>query len=175
MSINSIATRALIRSKDYRDLFVTPREELPSIQTGDNQEGKPSADGINKLVQYIPTESVTLYVSAMAAAPAIRTTWAVVTPKTIYWLFGLITPALVFLIFVGKRKAKRLKAFPSFRDWPWWEMVAAFVAFLVWALAVPSGPYMQGQIQGVISAFLAVFISTILSLMEPLFAGSANA
>ena len=172
MSISSLATRALTRSQDYRDLVARSAVALPSAPSGDEEgtKTKVAADGINKLIQYIPTESVTLYVAAMAAAPAIRANWPSITPHTIYWVFGPLTPVLVFLILMRKRKSQGLKAIPSLSIWPWWEMIAALIAFLIWALAVPGGPYMQGQTQGVIAGFLAIFVSTILSLVEPLFA-----
>jgi hypothetical protein len=48
-------------------------------------------------------------------------------------------------------------------------MIASTLAFMVWALAVPSSPYLTGESGKVIAAFGAILISTFLTLLEPVF------
>jgi hypothetical protein len=55
------------------------------------------------------------------------------------------------------------------KDFPWWKLLASTIAFLVWALAVPTSPYLSGQAGGAVAALAALFISTFLSLFEPIF------
>jgi hypothetical protein len=116
------------------------------------------------LIKYIPTESVTLYVAAASAVPALKS--LNIDEKFIYWFFGLLTPVLFALILIGKRKAAGVK---PLADWPWWKTVAATVAFFVWALAVPGQPDIPGDTSGAIAAVLALIISTFLSILEPIF------
>ena len=45
------------------------------------------------------------------------------------------------------------------------------IAFAAWALAIPGSPYLsvKGADGGVVAALIALFASTILSLLEPVF------
>lgn len=120
------------------------------------------------LIKYIPTESITLYVAAVSAAPALKA-FAPRIEVTVYWLFGLLTPILFALILIGKRKAAGGNQTGVFGNWPWWKTIAATVAFLVWALAVPGPPDIPYDTSGAIAGVFALFISTFLSILEPIF------
>ena len=52
---------------------------------------------------------------------------------------------------------------------PWWKLVASTIAFSVWALAVPNTPYLNSQSGKIVAAFGALFVSTLLTLLEPIF------
>lgn len=127
------------------------------------------SNALSMLVKYIPTESVTLYVAAVSATLALKSVWSGITEHSIYWFFGVFTPVLFALIYLGKRRAANLPTFPPLSEWPWWKMFAATVAFLVWALAVPGNPYVKGDTSGAVAGFFAIFISTVLSVLEPIF------
>lgn len=130
----------------------------------------PVNNALSMLVKYIPTESITLYVAAISAAPALKSFSARINETLIYWLFAILTPVLFALIYLGKRKAAQLPPSPPLKDWPWWKLFAATVAFIVWALAVPGNPYVSGDTAGgAVAGFFAIFISTILSILEPIF------
>jgi hypothetical protein len=129
----------------------------------------PVNNALSMLVKYIPTESVTLYVAAISAAAALNTFWSKITAVQIYWFFAALTPVIFILVFLGKRRMMRLRIFPPVREFPWWKLIACTVAFLVWALAVPGNPYISGVSEGALVGFFAIFISTILSLLEPIF------
>ena len=129
----------------------------------------PVNNALSMLVKYIPTESITLYVAAISAAPALKSFSSRITETGIYWLFGILTPVLFVLIYLGKRKAAQLPTLPPVGEWPWWKIFASTVAFLIWALAVPGNPYVKSDTSGAVAGFFAIFISTILSILEPLF------
>lgn len=124
---------------------------------------------LNLLVKYIPTEVITLYVATLSATPALQELFPGVQTKDIYWAFTIVTPVLLFLVYVNKRVTSGLSPAPPMRQWPWWKLGAATVAFMVWALAVPGNPYVSGETSAVIAALGAVFISMFLNLLEPIF------
>jgi hypothetical protein len=125
---------------------------------------------LNLLVKYIPTEVITLYVATLSAAPALQDAFPRVNTVDIYWGFTIITPLLLFLIYVNKRATSGLRpVVPEARQWPWWQLTAATFAFMVWALAVPGNPYVSGETAAVLAGLGAVFISMILNLLEPIF------
>lgn len=125
---------------------------------------------LNLLVKYIPTEVITLYVATLSAAPALQDVFPNVGTNDIYWGFTIITPLLLFLVYVNKRATSGLRPIvPQAREWPWWKLFAATVAFMVWALAVPGNPYVPGETAAVLAALGAVFISMLLNLLEPVF------
>ncbi|HEX8141034.1 MAG TPA: hypothetical protein VF553_00455 [Pyrinomonadaceae bacterium] len=175
MSINSLTDAELRQSPDYRAL----RNALPARAVQARAEGKPGtadteaegeknvSNALSQLVKYIPTETITLYVAAISAATALKTIG--ITELGIYWFFAVLTPLLVVLIYLGKRKAAGLPVIPPLADWPWWKTIAATIAYLVWALAVPNNPYVKGDGQGAIAGFFAIFISTLLSVLEQIF------
>lgn len=123
------------------------------------------SNALNALIQYIPTESVTLYIATLAAAPALEEAFGFVTVAVIYWFFAVLTPLLVILIYLGKRRSANLPVWPKRLEWPIWGIVSATVAFMAWAVAVPSGPYLQGDAGGVVAGLLAVFVSLLLELI----------
>lgn len=126
-------------------------------------------NALSMLVKYIPTESVTLYVGAISAAAALKSFSPGITGFHIYWFFVALTPVIFILVFLGKRKALRLSPVLPIKEFPWWKLFACTVAFVVWALAVPGNPYVTVESGGAVVGFFAIFISTILSLLEPIF------
>jgi hypothetical protein len=124
---------------------------------------------LNLLVKYIPTEVITLYVATLSAAPALQDVIPNLRTSDIYWAFTIVTPLLLFLVYVNKRATSGLTPIPTRSEWPWWKLFASMIAFMVWALAVPGNPYVSGETAAVVAALGAVFISMILNLLEPVF------
>jgi hypothetical protein len=164
MSINALA-----EAEVKRDAEKSPQAANAAAAGGGAGGPGPVNNALSMLVKYIPTETITLYVAAISAAAALKGFWPRLDETFIYWLFGLLTPVLFAFILLGKRRAAHLSPLVSLKDWPWWKNVAATVAFLVWALAVPGNPYVKGDTSGAVAGFFAIFISTILSVLEPLF------
>jgi hypothetical protein len=144
------------------------QQPAAGLNAEDGDETKSPDNALSLLVKYIPTESVTIYVAALSAAPTLKNIRPGITEHSIYWFCGVLTPILFALIFYGKLKAAKL-SLKSLGDWPWWKTFAATVAFLAWALAVPGEPDIKGDGSGVVSGLLALFISTMLSVLEPIF------
>jgi hypothetical protein len=128
-----------------------------------------ASNALDTLVKYIPTESITLYVAAVSATPALKATLTFVNEVRLYWFFVVLTPLLFILIYAGKRASLNLPPLPSLKSWPWWKLIAATIAFVVWALVVPTNPYIGGPLQGAVAGFAAILVSTFLSLLAPIF------
>lgn len=175
MSINSLTDNEIRKSKDFRaatDEIVTRAspEHLAKAMAREAYAENQVTNTLSMLVKYIPTESITLYVAALSAVEALKSFSPYITAEFIYWFFAILTPVLVLVIYFGKRRVAKLKpTIPVLWEWPWWKTIAATIAFLIWALAVPSNPYIDGALKGALVGFLAIFVSTILSVLEPLF------
>lgn len=131
----------------------------------------PGSNALDALVRYIPTEAITLYVAALSAMPALKATFPVLTEARVYWFFVVLTPILFLVILGAKRRSAKLPAFSALKEWPWFRLCASTVAFMIWALAVPTTPYLATEAGKVVAAFGAVLISTFLTLLEPFFEG----
>ncbi len=132
-------------------------------------EKSKSAAAIEALTRYIPTEIITLYIAAASAMAALKTTFPSVTEANTYWFFVFATPVVFLIVFAGERRSQKLSALPMPHKWPWWKLVSSTIAFAVWALAVPTTPYLTGVEGGAIAGFLATFVSVGLSLLSPVF------
>jgi len=127
------------------------------------------ANALESLVKYVPTESVTLYLAALSAGKALEGVFAVLSPRTLYWFFLILTPVIYILIFIGKRRANGLSTWPNkMTKWPVWNIVASLIAFAAWGLVVPS-PDSTSPLTSAAFTFLAVFVSTVLSLLGSVF------
>jgi hypothetical protein len=176
MSINSMTDTMIYEAMvaERRMITVPGEGERPGAFAGAGPiSGAPApaaapttfSNALNALIQYIPTESVTLYIATLAAAPALEQALSFVTVEVIYWFFAVLTPVLFILIYLGKRRSANLPVFPKRLEWPIWGVVSATIAFMAWALAVPSGPYLQNDAGGVVAGLLAVFVSLLLELV----------
>lgn len=83
---------------------------------GSSSNPEPVNNALSQLVKYIPTESITLYVAAISAAAALKSFSPRVNETTIYWFFGILTPVLFVLIYLGKRKTEKLPVWPPFGE-----------------------------------------------------------
>jgi len=123
---------------------------------------------ITALTQYIPVEVVALYLATVSSQPALASQWEWITPKLAYLLFCSLTPAFFLLVYYNQLAIAN-EEFPNVMNWPWWRIVASTIAFSVWALAIPNNPFVGSDVAGVVSGLAAIFVSTILSLLGPIF------
>jgi hypothetical protein len=125
--------------------------------------GQPSKDDrFDLLTKYIPTETLTLYVAAMAAEPAISASFnGKIEALELYIAGAVLTPLVLLLAAYGKLRASGLAT--SFRPHPW-PYAAALVAFLIWALSIPG--LLENDHQRIVAGFGALFVSTFLALLE---------
>ncbi len=180
MSINSMTNDELRRCNDFRrqaviqspvakDLSMPVPPATARAATEIALQDNTVTSAVDSLVKYIPTEVVTLYVAALSATPVVRSAIPAFDTRVTYWGFAVITPLLLLLVYASKRSSSGLAPLPRVKEWPWWKMFAATIAYLVWALAVPSSPYISGEAGVLIAGFGAIVISTFLSLLEPIF------
>jgi hypothetical protein len=128
---------------------------------GAQDQGQAGRDqALDSLTKYIPTETITLFVAAMAASSSLQKAWPLLTPAVLYWTFAVLTPVL-FILFKLSTAAK-LKPDKGF----WFDGIAGIIAYLIWALAVPKNPYTTAPEAAVAAAFGALFVSTILQRIE---------
>jgi len=144
-----------------RAIAAAPSSGAPTVAAANRD------DRFDLLTKYIPTETITLYVAAMSVRSEFMAFWPRLSPSFLYWTGAVLTPLMLVLIARGKH---RLAASPGvpFRI-PLWPMAASLVAFLVWALSVPGLIAESNSGARVLAGFGAVLISTILSLLDPLF------
>ncbi len=121
-------------------------------------------DRFDLLTKYIPTETLTLYVAAMAALSAITATFPDIGALHLYIGGAVLTPVILLLAGYGKQRAAGSTA--TFRPHPW-PLFASLVAYLVWALSVPG--FLDEDNEKILAGFGAVLVSTLLSLLEPVF------
>jgi hypothetical protein len=179
MSINALTNAALSRRHDFEPGNTVPRS-LKDIahaagatpkRVGARQD---SANGTNTTLQtlttYIPTEVLTLYVSAVAAVGPLTINGLPVGRWLPFWCFLGATPLVVWIAFATKLKGagKPLPLSPV--KWPAWEMIAAMIAYFVWTFALPNTPFAQFEdwYSSGLAAFLVLVVSAGLGMIAPL-------
>ena len=185
MSINSLTNDELRRNQAFRE-SVAPRPGVRrGIEGGEvlppSDSMPPAAavevaihesranDSLSQLTNYLPVETLTLYVAAVSAGPALQSVFTFLNATFLYWGFAVLTPIFVLLALAVKRREAKMSPFPPLPQFPYWKMFASAVAFLAWGLAIPNNPYISGETAGTVAAFLALFISTILNRLERVF------
>jgi hypothetical protein len=83
-------------------------------------------------------------------------------------IFGILTPAIVWLVYAGKVRAGGGQVPMSPRKWPVWEMFAAFVGFAAWSFSLPDSPFTRfGWYNVSWATFVVLAVSTGLGLLGP--------
>ncbi len=154
MSLNSLASSHVARVRAGRS----------TAGGEDTGEGVDATNALSALIEYIPSETVVLYLAWLSAVPTITSEFPVFTKENAYWAFLLATPLLFAVIFLGKRKAAGERGLPSLQEWPWWSLFAATAAYAVWALAVPGGAYLTTEGGRVLASLLAIIASGVLGV-----------
>ncbi|HET7271931.1 MAG TPA: hypothetical protein VFI90_12690 [Rubrobacter sp.] len=174
MSINAMTNESLKLSGEFREaakaITKAPDDQLKArgaIEEAAQDNNVTSY--LEALVKYIPTESITLYIATVAATPAIQVELPWFTERRLYWIFVVLTPVLLLLLYMGKRRTVNLPAWPSLKEFPWWNLVAATIAFAVWATAIPGNGLFESDTGGVLAGLLALLISTVLNILSAIF------
>jgi len=148
------------------------QEPQAPVAASGQQASPIRADGFDNLVRYIPTETVTIFVAVCSARSAVETVSGGFSFGIAYAACAALTPALLWLIAAGRhRAAGGVGPVPLH----WWPLLAATVAFMVWALSVPGVTSMFTSVPkeqaawGVLAGVGAVLVSMVLSLLERVF------
>lgn len=186
MSINALTNAAMARRPDFEPVNKVP-QNLGDIATAagappkavtsagapagpQSQSGGTNA-ALQTLTTYIPTEVLTLYVSAVATLGVVKNAQGHDIGRWIpFFVFLLGTPTVVWLAFATKVKGadKPLPVSPT--KWPLWEMFAATLAYVAWTFALPSTPFAQYEqwYSSGLAGFLVLIVSWGLGAISPL-------
>ena len=117
---------------------------------------------------YIPTEVLTLYVAILAA---VHQPNKITQPEWItFWVFLVTTPVVVWLVYAAKVMAEKKPMPLNLSQWPFWEMVAATLAFFAWAFALPNAVFSAySWYSSALAGVIVLVASTVLGLLAPLF------
>jgi hypothetical protein len=123
--------------------------QAEAIQQGQQAAAPPatstaSPSPLSQLVKYIPTETITLYVAVQAAlgditAPSGKPISDANFASRWAWMWIMFGVTLVLTTALSYRSQKNANKDARFRL-PYFDVSAAGVAFLVWALSLPSTP-----------------------------------
>ena len=93
---------------------------------------------------YIPAEVLTTYVAVVAVLYPVTDDATAGTPTAAwvaFFVFLVLTPIVSWVIYAVK-VANAKKPLPiSIAKWPMWEMIAATIAYAIWAVALPNNPF----------------------------------
>ncbi|MEA2993617.1 MAG: hypothetical protein QOD40_2537 [Alphaproteobacteria bacterium] len=157
-----------------KQVAVAAAPNLKGVAPPTGAAGTVNNERFEALTKYVPTETITIFVALMSALQAIAklkpnafdmSFWAWI----IYVACAILTPVLVWAIaYAAFREAARKTgaANDSFVR-PTFRMIAATIAFLIWALAVPG--LLDSAIGQILAGVGAVVVSTFLSLGEKIF------
>ena len=169
MSLNSLTTNRVARDLGRKNKALAVASE---DAVGPKEQDVQNA--LSALVEYMPAETVALYLAVMSSLPALAESIPKQTTAYIYGLFAVLTPVLFALIYCGKRRAAGQPRWPGLESWPWWPMIAATIAFLAWGLAVPDAPFFSGEKGRVLGGLLAIVVSVLLGVLGRFFAPAAE-
>ena len=160
MSLNSLAS-----SRVARDVLVAQKRVMSQSASTDDAviRTEDVQNALSALVEYVPAETIALYLAIASALPVLKAYIAALTPQNVYWGFVVLTPLLFAFIYAGKRKAQGLPRWPG--RLPVWPMFAATIAFMSWGLTAPNRPYFSGEGGDAIVGLLAVMASTLLGVV----------
>jgi hypothetical protein len=178
---------AIARRDDALGAATVPRSTIQVAQaTGGNPATESTASAaLKNIATYIPTEVITLYLAALAAVRSgivpsgTASTSAVAKTGAAYpvsqsqvvtvIVFAILTPVFVWIVYAGKVKTAGKSIPVSPRKWPFWEMVAATIAFGAWAFSLPDSPFTRFSWYSLAWASFAVLVvSTLLGLLAPI-------
>ncbi|MDY7091629.1 MAG: hypothetical protein SX243_01520 [Acidobacteriota bacterium] len=117
---------------------------------------------LDVIMAYIPTEILTVYVPVLAM---LETTAGKVVG---FQGFLIATPIVVWLLFAAKLRTASGTLPLNPKAWPWWEMVAATLAFFVWACALDDNA-VPLAINESLAGILVLISAPALGLLAPIF------
>lgn len=171
MSLNTLARQATVRALGPLD-GLPPQSGPGGVQpAAPGQAGvgpAPARSSFEVFTRYIPTETVTIFVAALSIRPNIEAALPLklqpyATVATVYWICAFLTPILqLALTYLNRRDAGDPAPLKALTQNPW-PVIAAFIAFLIWALSVPGVLDRKSSLVA-IAGFGALFVSMLLSL-----------
>lgn len=173
MSLMGLADRAARKRTPGRDGGPQMADDA-----GDPPPKMPASavKALDKLVEFIPVETITLFWLAVSAAKALAEQRVGPdkvpchpTPEdwVVFWVALALTPVLFLLAYLSKLAPKEWPP-PPWKKWPWWKAGASTAAFAAWAFAAPGNPYFQDTASVLFAWVVAAAVSTLLTLLDPI-------
>lgn len=169
-SLSSEAAERLVSSNATARAAGAPSPTATAHATATSVAAAKVDSAIAALVQFIPTESIAVYLAVVAALPALKGEpfWSLLTPLNVYIAFIVFTPILFLLVFYNRLVAENLP-FPTFWQIPWWRVTASAIAFAAWALVVPENPmFTDKSAASAAAGLVAIIVSMLLGLVTPI-------
>jgi hypothetical protein len=180
MSVSSMADMAFARRKDVG----RADEGLPNLDRVAEEKGqKPEtattvSSAVSAIAAYIPTEVLTVYIAILATfGVSIKSGGgATTTPLALYVIFLVLAPLVVWGLYAARARQAGRPLPASLAAWPKWEMLAATVAYAVWAAAMPASPLgVFGWFNQAAAGVVALIVSMLLGVFAPVFASNSLA
>jgi len=169
MSVSSMASHAVARRfPDSQEAQIVRVRGMAVDEKGDKTPQDKVTQALEIVMAYIPTEVLTLYVATIAAiqqktGTSSEAAWGAFTA------FLVATPAVVWLIYAAKFKARQKKLPWKPSDWPKWEMSSAIIAYCVWAYALPNTPFAEfSWYSSSVAGIMVMATAALLGLLTPL-------
>ena len=178
MSVSSMTNVAFARRRDVEPVGEAMRTtgEIAQATAEAKATQNPVTTALSAIAAYIPTEVLTLYVAVLAATRGggDESTQGPTTGDWVaVWAFLVGTPVVVWLLYAAKVRTanKPLPLSPS--RWPRWEMFAATVAFVAWAVALPQTPFADfSWYSAALAGVIVLVVSGLLGLIAPIVQGT---
>jgi hypothetical protein len=171
MSVNSMTNSALTWRTDYEDAAPIPRSaaENANATSRASTAQNPVTSALAIITTYIPTEILTLYVATLAAIQTPNDS-AAMEQRITFWIFLVLSPVIIWLVYAAKLRSDNKPLPLSLRQWPIWEMVAATLSYVAWAISLPGSSILQevGLPPG-LGAVLVIATAALLGLIAPIF------
>jgi hypothetical protein len=170
MSLAAMTEVALQRRPDFGtpDRYPRTLAEHAAAAAGKTEPASTIDTVLRTISTYIPSEILTVYVSALAALATADTASELPHDRWVtFWGFLVATPIVVWLVYAGRLRSasKPLPLRPT--TWPVWEMVAATIAYAAWAYGLPGSAFGTPKLASIV----VLITSTVLGLLAPVFAG----
>jgi hypothetical protein len=169
MSVASMTNVAFNRRADQQAVIKGAPRSTREIarSTAENPAGQTAATStLASIAAYIPTEILTVYVAVIAALAGSATTTT--TGWIAFWFFFISTPIVVWLTYAAKVRQATGDVPVNPREWPVWEMIAATLAYLAWAFALPATPFAALSFYSpAIAGVIVLVVTTGLALIAP--------
>jgi hypothetical protein len=131
---------------------------------------KALSDALSAVAAYVPSEVIAIYTFVIATTinPKTAAGEAAILPMWTFYAFLIGTPIMVCLLALVRMKAENAvpTLWQNFAKLPWWEPVAATIAFTAWSAAMPCSAFSHA---GWYSANVAGVALVITSALLPLF------
>ena len=167
-AMSSVDATGIINALPSKQIVTSPETKAPAANV---TSGKSQL--LDTLTRFIPTEMLAPYVAFLAyvADPKHSTTVSTLSatstssppfpPEQVYWWFVFATP-LVSIFFQYAKCALDNQPWPIVKG-VIWRALAATMAFGVWALTPPGGPFQDGT---VLAGLAAVLVSPLLTGLD---------